>query len=160
MQSPSHILAIPTATVETLANSLSLLGRLLLAYLFVVEGCGKIFAYADVQFYMAQYGVSPSLLPLVIVTELGGGLLIALGLFTRPVAFALGGFCVLTALIFHHSGADAAIGLEKDLSIAGGFFELASRGTGAWAVDSWLGARARFPRSIDEMTSSASQRNS
>jgi len=111
----------------------------LLAFLFVVEGYGKITAYADVQAYMAQFGVSPNLLPLVILTELGGGLLIALGLFTRPAAFALGGFCVLAALIFHRGGGDAAIGMEKDFAIAGGFFVLAAHGAGGWGLDGWLG---------------------
>lgn len=126
---------------ESLANGLSLLGRLSLAYLFVLEGYDKITAYADVQAYMAQFGVSPALLPLVILTELGGGLLVAIGLFTRPAAFALGGFCVLAALIFHQGGGDAAIQLNKDLAIAGGFFVLAAHGAGAWAVDSWAGVR-------------------
>ena len=148
MQDPSESLALPSAAAETLVNLLSLLGRLLLAYLFTLEGYGKITAHADVEAYMAQFGVSPSLLPLVILTELGGGFLVALGLFTRPAAFALGGFCVLTALIFHHGGGEA-IGLEKDFAIAGGFFVLASHGAGAWAVDRWLGAHApAFLRSL------------
>jgi putative oxidoreductase len=45
------------------------------------------------------------LLPLVILTELGGGLLVLFGLKTRWAAIALFGFCLLTALFFH-SGAD------------------------------------------------------
>ena len=137
MSSPSDSLASPATTNETLDDVLTLLGRLLMAYLFIVEGYGKIGGYASVQGYMAQAGVPSVLLPLVILVELGGGVAIVLGLFTRPIAIALAAFCVLTALIFHH-GASEAIGLQKDLCIAGGFLILASRGGGAWALDRWL----------------------
>jgi uncharacterized membrane protein YphA (DoxX/SURF4 family) len=51
------------------------------------------------------HGVDGRLLPLVILTELGGGLLVLFGLKTRWAAIALFGFCLLTALFFH-SGAD------------------------------------------------------
>jgi putative oxidoreductase len=44
-------------------------------------------------------------LPLVILTELGGGLLVLFGLKTRRTAIALFGLYLLTALFFH-SGAD------------------------------------------------------
>jgi putative oxidoreductase len=141
MRSPSDSLAPPATATETLDDILTLLGRLLMAYLFIVEGYGKIGAYAGVQGYMAQAGVPSVLLPLVILAELGGGVAIALGLFTRPVAIALAGFCVLTALLFHH-GAAEAVGQQKDLCIAGGFLILASRGGGAWALDKWVGAVA------------------
>jgi putative oxidoreductase len=45
------------------------------------------------------------LLPQVILTELGGGLLVLFGLKTRWAAITLFGFCLLTALSFH-PGAD------------------------------------------------------
>ena len=79
--------------------------RLLVAYLFVLEGWGKISGYADTQSYMAQFGVEPRLLPLVIALEFGGGLALALGAATRPSALAIGVFSLLAALIFHQ-GAD------------------------------------------------------
>jgi putative oxidoreductase len=84
------------------------------------------------------------LLPLVIVTELGGGLMVLGGLMTRRAAFALAGFAILTALIFHNDGADVeqTINFEKNLAIAGGFLVLAARGPGSWSLDRWL-ARPR-----------------
>ncbi len=45
---------------------------------------------------MQENGVDPRLLPLVILTELGGGLLVLFGLKTRWAAIALCGFCLLT----------------------------------------------------------------
>ena len=69
--------------------------RLLLALIFLIEGAFKIPNYDLVVGYMEGFGVPGAFLPLVIATELGGGLLIAAGLFTRLAAFALAGFCLL-----------------------------------------------------------------
>ena len=129
---------------ETLRSAAALVGRLLLTSLFVREGYGKIFDYAGVQDYMAQFGVSPSLLPLVILTELGGGLLVAFGGFTRAAAIALAGFALLTAWFFHRGDdADAMIAFQKNLAIAGGFLVLAANGAGAWSLDALVRARRR-----------------
>ena len=83
------------------AGPLGLLARAMLAYIFIVEGVGKIAGYAGVAGYMQAHGVDGRLLPLVILTELGGGLLVLFGLKTRWAAIALFGFCLLTALFFH-----------------------------------------------------------
>ena len=50
---------------------LGLLARAMLAYIFIVEGVGKIRRYAGVAEYMQVHGVDGRLLPLVILTELG-----------------------------------------------------------------------------------------
>jgi putative oxidoreductase len=80
-------------------------------------------------------------LPLVILTELGGGLLVLAGLMTRWAAIALGGFCLLTALFFHYS-ADQTVMLQKNIAMAGGFLTLATFGPGAWSLDGWRGRAA------------------
>jgi len=72
-----------------------------MAIMFIRYGVEKIFGYAGTQGYMETYGVPGMLLPLVILTEAGGGLCVLLGLFSRPVAIALAGFCALAALSFH-----------------------------------------------------------
>ena len=71
------------------AGPLGLVGRAMLAYIFVVEGVGKIANYSSVVGYMQANGVDGRLLPLVILTELGGGLLVLIGFKTRWAAIAL-----------------------------------------------------------------------
>src|SRR3546814_174818 len=78
-----------------------LLGRILIAGLFVMAGWGKITGYAGTQQYMAAMGVPGGLLPLVIALELGGDIAIVLGLFTRPIALLLAGFSIAAAFLFH-----------------------------------------------------------
>jgi len=131
------------AGASALGDAAAMAARLLVAYLFILEGWGKIGSYADVQSYMAQFGVAPWLLPPVIALEFGGGLALALGAATRPSALALGIFSLLAALIFHQ-GADYSEILEfrKDFAIAGGLFALAALGAGGWSLDAlvarWL----------------------
>ncbi len=120
------------------AGLLALLARAMLAYIFIIEGAEKITGYAGVAAYMQSNGVDGRLLPLVILTELGGGLLVLFGLWTRWAAIALSGYCLLTALIFH-VGADQAIQFNKNVSMAGGFLALAVLGAGPWSLDAWRG---------------------
>lgn len=118
------------------SGPLGLLARAMLAYIFIVEGAEKIVNYSGVVDYMQANGVDGRLLPLVILTELGGGLLVLVGLKTRWAAIALGGFCLLTALFFH-LGADQTVELRKNIAMAGGFLTLAILGPGAWSLDAW-----------------------
>ena len=130
-----------------LRDAVLFIGRALMAYIFIVEGYGKIVDYSGVAGYMTDHGVTSLLLPLVILTELGGGLMILSGLTTPWAAIALSGFAVLTAVIFHRDSADAeqVINFQKNLAIAGGFLVLAALGPGAWSLDGWR-ARAKTRR--------------
>ena len=112
-------------------------GRILIASIFVLSGFTKIGGYAGTQGYMEAMGVPGALLPLVILTELGGGLLIVLGLWTRLAAFALAGFSLLSAALFHANFGDQVqmIMFLKNLAIAGGFLLLVAHGPGALSLD-------------------------
>ncbi|MEG2632112.1 MAG: DoxX family protein [Comamonas sp.] len=123
--------------------TLSLLGRIGLSLLFIISGWGKISGYAGTQQYMEAMGVPGALLPLVILLELGGGLAIAAGLFSRWVALALAGFSVVTALVFHANFGDTmqAINFWKNIGMAGGFLLLAAQGAGAFSIDALISRR-------------------
>jgi putative oxidoreductase len=58
----------------TLEESAKLIGRMLMSLLFIWSGYGKTQAYEGVGQYMTMNGVSSSLLPLVILAEIGFGL--------------------------------------------------------------------------------------
>jgi putative oxidoreductase len=123
--------------------TLSLLGRIGLSLLFIISGWGKISGYAGTQQYMQAMGVPGALLPLVILLELGGGLAVAAGLFSRWVALALAGFSVVTALVFHANFGDTmqAINFWKNIGMAGGFLLLAAQGAGAFSIDALISRR-------------------
>lgn len=123
--------------MNTLTQLAAPLGRLMLASLFLIAGVGKIFNYAGTQGYMEAMGVPGELLPLVILTEIGGGLAIALGWHTRLAAFLLAGFTLLTALIFHMNFADQMqqIMFLKNMAIIGGFLTLIHHGAGVCSLD-------------------------
>ena len=123
---------------------LVLLGRLGLSWIFIDSGWGKIAAFAGTQQYMESAGVPGILLPLVIAIELGGGLAILLGLFTRWVALALAVFSIVAAILFHlphFADQMQAINVWKNIAMAGGFCVLAAHGAGRYSVDARMGLR-------------------
>jgi len=116
------------------------IGRILISMIFVVAGFNKISGYAGTQGYMDAMGVPGFLLPLVIVLEVLGGVAIIVGWKTRPVAFLLAGFSLLSAVLFHADFADQSnmIMFMKNVAIAGGFLFLVANGAGAYALDNRL----------------------
>lgn len=127
--------------LQTLCPWADLLGRIALALIFLISVPGKLGdGFAGVQGYMAAKGVPGLLLPLVILLELGGGVALILGFFTRFIAFSLAVFCVLAALLFHAEIGDFAqkISFFKNFAIAGGLLILARTGAGPFSVDHYL----------------------
>lgn len=127
------------AIFESTKTYSDLLGRLLLAAIFITAGYGKIGGYAATQGYMEAMGISGTLLPLVIFAELGGGLAILLGLLTRYAALGLAVFSVASAVIFHSSADQVQqIMFMKNLAIAGGLLILVANGPGRLSLDTKL----------------------
>jgi putative oxidoreductase len=122
-------------------NAATFIGRLLMCLLFVLGGWGKLMGPAATQAMLAGHN-----LPMVqvgwmlaVIVELGGGLALLFGLFTRPVGLVLAIWCVLTALIAHTNLADRAqeINFFKNMAMTGGFLYVAAFGAGAWSLDAW-----------------------
>ncbi|MDY6482930.1 DoxX family protein [Acinetobacter faecalis] len=130
----------PNVVVKNIVNQdqvntiVSTLARVLVVYIFIVAGYGKISGYEATAGYMEAMGVPSALLPLTILVELGGGLALLLGFQTRFAAFGLAVFSLITAFIFH-GGAEDAINLMKNLSIAGGLFFVMLHGAGKLSID-------------------------
>ncbi len=113
-------------------------GRILLGHIFLLAGLNKLGdGYAGTAAYMDSMGVPGSLLPLVILLEIGGGLMVILGIKASWVAFALAGFSVIAAIIFHADFSDQMqmIMFMKNISIAGGLLLLGSHGAGELSID-------------------------
>lgn len=114
----------------------SLVARAMMAAIFLASGVPKLMAFDAAAKYMSGLGVSPQLLPFVIAIEIGGGVAILLGLFTRWAALALALLAVATAVVFHRNFADDAQMIEfmKNIAIGGGLILLAANGPGRWAL--------------------------
>jgi putative oxidoreductase len=134
--------------LNTLQNPLALIGRILLALIFITSGFGKITGFAGTVGYIASKGVPLAAVAaaIAIVIELGGGLAVAVGFMTRWAALALAVFSVVAGFIFHTYWAVPAdqvmaqqINFWKNISIAGGFLVLAAFGPGAISVDARRG---------------------
>jgi putative oxidoreductase len=115
----------------------SIIGRILIAAIFVISGFGKITGYEGTQGYMESMGVPGATLPLVIMLEIAGGLAIVVGWQTRIVALLLAGFTLVSGIVFHSGFGDQMqmISFMKNLAITGGFLFLVANGPGAFAVD-------------------------
>lgn len=118
-------------------------GRVLISMIFIMSGINMIFGFEGTQGYMEAMGVPGVLLPLVIILKVGGGLAIVVGWKTRVAAFALAGFSLLTALLFHANFADQTqmAMFMKNFALAGGFLFLVTHGPGAFSIDNRNGAK-------------------
>ena len=111
--------------------------RIVTAYLFLTHGTAKLFGVPHQSMFdglqlMSLMGVAGML-------ELGGGLLLLIGLFTRPVAFVLCGFMAVAYFMGHASQGHALVPLlnQGELAVLYCFVFLyfVFSGPGAWSVD-------------------------
>jgi putative oxidoreductase len=126
-------------------SAVAFLGRALLSVIFLWGGVGKALAAAATTARFAGLGLpAPELAYLLaVVVELGGGLLLLVGLSTRPTAVVLGLWCIATALIAHTDFGDRnmQIHLMKNVAMAGGFVYVAIAGAGAFSLDALFAGR-------------------
>jgi putative oxidoreductase len=121
-----------------------LLGRLMLAYIFVLSGYGKIVGFAGTAGYMAKYGMPmvEVLLVATIAIELVGGLMLVVGWKARWAALAIFLFIIPATLIFHAFWAVPqeqvmmqTIQFQKNLAIMGGMLFVFFCGPGRLSLD-------------------------
>lgn len=118
---------------------LPLVGRLMMATIFLVSAFGKLAAPTGTIGYIASVGLPAPTLAFVValVAELGGGLLLALGYRTRWVAAALAIFSVVSALFFHNALGDQnqMFHFLKNIAMAGGLLQFVAFGAGTLSLD-------------------------
>jgi len=132
-------LSLTPRSASSTAGALPLVGRILIATIFLLSGLSKLTAPTATIGYIASAGLPAPTLAygVALATELGGGLLLVLGYRTRLVAAALAVFAIATALGFHHDFADQNqfTHFFKNLAMAGGLLQVVAFGGGALSVD-------------------------
>ena len=126
------------------ANTFALIGRVLLALLFVPAGFSKIAGFAGVTGYIASKGIPlPEVCAAIaIAAELGLGLLLLVGWQARWSALGLAVFTAVITPIFHNFWAvEAAQKMSqqqaffKNFAVVGGLLVIAAFGAGAYSLD-------------------------
>lgn len=122
----------------------SLLGRILIALLFVPAGWGKIAGFAGTVGYISSKGIPlPEVCAAIaIAAELGLGLLLLVGWQARWAALGLAVFTFVITVIFHNFWAvpEAQLMAQrmnffKNMAITGGLLAFAAFGAGGWSLD-------------------------
>lgn len=131
--------------MNTLERFGPLVGRILIALIFVISGFGKIKGFDGTVGYIASKGLPlPQLAAVVaIIIEVGGGLMLIAGWKARWAAAAMFLFTAVAAIFFHNFWAvpaDAAqnqmIHFMKNISMLGGLLYVVVYGSGPLSVES------------------------
>jgi putative oxidoreductase len=114
--------------------------RIMTAALFLAHGTAKFFAFPHVAMFdqmqiVSIYGLAGAL-------EVVGGVLLILGLFTRPTAFVLSGFMAVAYFMAHAPKSFFPIlnGGDSAIQFSFVFLYLVFAGGGAWTLDAKRGA--------------------
>jgi len=126
------------------SHAATLLGRFLLALLFVVGGFSKIGGFDGIVGYIGSKGLPlPQLLAVgTIVLEIVAGLALIAGLKARWAAAALAVFTVLATFLFHNYWAMPEeqqriqyLLFSKNIAVVGGLLMVVAFGPGRWSLD-------------------------
>jgi putative oxidoreductase len=115
---------------------LSLL-RLVTAFLFIAHGTQKLLGFPAAE---PRHTVAlVSLLGVAAILEAFGGLLVLLGLFTRPVTFLLAGEMAVAYFLNHAPGGfwPTINGGERAVLYCFVFLYFSAAGGGPWSLDAW-----------------------
>jgi putative oxidoreductase len=128
----------------SLANTLALIGRILLAWLFIDSGYAKIGGFQGTVGYIASKGLpaAQALAGAALIIELVGAALLVIGWKARWAALALAVFTAVATFFFHNFWAmpEAQQGMQKlmflkNLAIIGGLLFVVAYGAGRFSVD-------------------------
>ena len=114
-----------------------ILGRLLLAAIFLINGIGKIFNYEGTIQYMENFDVPGYLIIPAITVEILFPILLIIGYYTKFSALVLSLFTLVLAVIFHtdFSNQMQLMSFLKNIAIAGGFLIIFVYGPGKYSID-------------------------
>ncbi|MFM2426496.1 MAG: hypothetical protein RL707_322 [Pseudomonadota bacterium] len=125
-------------------NALNLIGRLLLAAVFLPAGLSKLSGFEGTVGYIASVGLPlPTVAAVVaLVVEILGAIALVAGFQTRIAAAVLAVFTLVASVFFHAFWAAAPeqafiqqLMFFKNIGLIGGLLVLVSSGAGAWSID-------------------------
>jgi putative oxidoreductase len=131
---------------------LPLLGRILIALIFVLAGINKLGSIDATAANMASHGIPYAgyLVWGVVALELVGGIMLIVGLLTRPIAAALFFYTLALAVLFHpywtFAGAAARTQhayFYEHLAMMGGMLFVVAFGAGPLSIDALIFGRPR-----------------
>lgn len=150
MQSSSHPALSHADTMATAtADFLLLFGRILLGWIFVRSGYGKIFDIAAYSTTFPGRGLPTWLAYVAVPAEFFGGIALLLGFATRYVVIVMVVFMLVATFSSHAywNFTDAAqrrvqdSAFWKNIAMLGGFLFLFVAGPGRWSIDAMLRRR-------------------
>jgi putative oxidoreductase len=127
-----------------ISSACALVGRLMLAFMFVYAGYGKVGRFDGT---VANIGSKSLPVPEVlaaatIVLEVIAGVMLALGWKTRWAALALAVFTVIASVLFHNfwdmpveQFRTQQLFFLKNMAAVGGLLMVVAFGAGRWSVD-------------------------
>jgi len=133
-----------SATTFATRDAAALLARVLLASIFIWSGFGKLTDFTGVVGGIAAKGLPmPTVLAaLAVAMELGGGILLLIGLRARWIGLLFVIFLLVITPIYHdfwNAAADAVmsqkINFMKNIAIAGGMLMVFAFGPGRYSLD-------------------------
>ena len=151
LQSSSHpALSCADQLATNTSDFLLLVGRVLLGWIFIRSGYGKLFDIAGVGATFPPRGIPAWMAYIAVPAEFFGGLAILFGFATRYAAVVMIIFVLVASLTSHRywDFSDAAArrlqdsAFYKNMAIVGGLLFVFSVGAGGLSIDRWLSKKS------------------
>ena len=129
--------------MTSLQNASALIGRVLIAALFIPAGISKIGGFEGTVGYIASVGLPLATLGAIvaILVEVVAGAALLAGYRTKQAALVLALFTLVATVVFHNFWAMPAdqafmqqLMFMKNIAVVGGLLVVAAFGGGAWAI--------------------------
>ena len=137
--------------MTSLQNASALIGRVLIAALFIPAGISKIGGFEGTVGYIASVGLPLATAGAIvaIVIEVVAGAALLVGYRTKQAALVLALFTLVATVLFHNFWAMPAdqafmqqLMFMKNIAVVGGLLVVAALGGGAWAIQRNQAAQA------------------
>ncbi len=125
-------------------NALNLIGRLMIAALFLPAGLAKLSGFEGTVGYITSVGLPMPMVAaaVALAVEILGSVALIVGFQTRIAAAVLAVFTIVASVFFHAFWAAAPeqafvrqLLFFKNIGVIGGLLVLVSSGAGAWGLD-------------------------